>query len=120
MEAVLNALVSNGIGGCMAAVVAYFMYTLISRTIPDMMARQSKDLLDTRTEFRAALKDQQETFYTALNTIEARWQVTTEALCSRLENVDRHVKANQDHVIGLQAHVIAQFGKLKELPPPHP
>lgn len=82
MDSILTGLLNFGIGGMMAAVVAWFLLHLLKVTIPNM-AR----------EHHAAMTAQQELFRQTNKEIVMRMeQITT-----RIEAMDKHLQANQVH-----------------------
>ncbi len=107
MDAILNALVTNGIGGAMAIAVIWFLHRLTTKTIPDIIVTNQRDLVDARRDYKETLDKQQIYFQSSLIRIEDRWQKSVDAIVGRLESLDRHTKANQEHLATLREYIHA-------------
>ncbi len=124
MEALTAALLNFGIGGAMAAAVIWFLYQVTQKTIPSLMTQHREDVSKLREEDRTARREDRETFKESLRAMETRWEKSTaameirwekgtaaiqetlekqnqtsQAICSRIEALDRHSKKNEEHVV---------------------
>ena len=101
MENLIGSLLNLGIGGVMAATVVWFLYHILTKTIPEMMA-----------SFQASLGKLQDLFERTNDKLLARVDQQAEqsaeqsaATISRLEAIDQHTKANADHLAILAQEV---------------
>ncbi len=96
MDQLITALTQFGIGGLMAAVMAWFLWHLVAKTIPEMTAKHSADLLEQRKDFLETLRR-----------IEDRSITVADAVVVRMERIDDSL-TQFNHTITLLANKVGQ------------
>lgn len=82
--------------GLLMAVIAWFAYVLLTRTLDARekdLAWHRSELLAKRQEFTEALKSQQAAFTQALEHVEVRWQRVIDSLVARLDQISHDLTA---------------------------
>jgi hypothetical protein len=62
MDAVLSGLVNLGVGGVMAAALVWFLYFIVTKTLPEMTARFGQELREKRETYLTEMREERAAF----------------------------------------------------------
>jgi hypothetical protein len=62
MDAVLSGLVNLGVGGVMAAALVWFLYFIVTKTLPEMTARFGQELKEKRETYLTEMREERAAF----------------------------------------------------------
>ena len=113
MDSILTGLMNFGIGGMMAAVVAYFLRHLITVTIPTMSTEHGKALESVSVRHNQALKDVMDNAKELNKVHQEIYKTSIEALVSRLERIAENASINSSRVEELTKHIQANEEHLR-------
>lgn len=101
MDSIFSGLLNFGIGGLMAAVVAYFLRHLITVTIPHMAQEHRQALKEVMDGAKELNKTQQELHRSTIEALVTRLEKISDNGSinnARVEELSRHIQANEEHL----------------------